>query len=104
MDKAKQFVISQQKVDKTRILKHKIVTNIIEIYIDDSSAEDHQSNFSTRKHFWRQRKQFFDVKTFLTSNLFLTSLRADPINDNVDGNLYKVETSTKGLMQLLSDI
>jgi L-arabinonolactonase len=39
-----------------------------------------------------------------SSNLFVTSLRADPINDNVDGNLYKVETSTKGLMQLLSDI
>jgi len=39
-----------------------------------------------------------------SSNLFVTSLRADPINDNVDGNLYKVETSTKGLMQILSEI
>ena len=39
-----------------------------------------------------------------SSNLFVTSLRAEPVNDNADGNLYKVETSTKGQEQLLSEI
>jgi hypothetical protein len=34
----------------------------------------------------------------------VTSLRAEPVNDNADGNLYKVETSTKGQEQLLSEI
>jgi hypothetical protein len=34
----------------------------------------------------------------------VTSLRAEPINDSVDGNLYKVETNTKGSKQLLSEI
>ena len=39
-----------------------------------------------------------------SSNLFVTSLRAEPINDSKDGNLYKVETNTQGQKQLLSDI
>ena len=39
-----------------------------------------------------------------SSNLFVTSLRAEPINDNADGNFYKVETNTKGQKQLLSEI
>ena len=39
-----------------------------------------------------------------SSKLFVTSLRADPINDSADGNLYKVETDTKGPQQLLSEI
>ena len=39
-----------------------------------------------------------------SSNLFVTSLRAEPINDSADGNLYKVETNTKGSKQLLSEI
>jgi hypothetical protein len=36
--------------------------------------------------------------------LFVTSLRAEPINHSKDGNLYKVETNTQGQKQLLSDI
>ena len=37
------------------------------------------------------------------SCLYVTSLRADPINDSADGNLYKIKTGTQGLKQLLAD-
>lgn len=38
------------------------------------------------------------------STLFITSLRSKPINERVDGNLYKVETEFKGVKQILSKI
>ena len=38
------------------------------------------------------------------SSLYVTSLRADPDNDRAGGNIHKIETSTKGRVQLLSDI
>ena len=38
------------------------------------------------------------------SSLYVTSLRADPDNDRAGGNIHKIETSTKGREQLLSDI
>ena len=38
------------------------------------------------------------------SSIYVTSLRADPINDNEGGNLYRIETDTKGFEQLLADI
>ena len=37
------------------------------------------------------------------SCLYVTSLRAEPINDSADGNLYKIKTGTQGLKQLLAD-
>ena len=37
------------------------------------------------------------------SSLYVTSLRADPINDSTDGNLYKIKTGTQGSKQLLAD-
>jgi len=37
------------------------------------------------------------------SSLYITSLRADPINDSADGNLYKIKTGTQGSKQLLAD-
>ena len=37
-------------------------------------------------------------------SLYITSLRADPTSDNDDGNLHKIETSTQGRTQLLTDI
>ena len=37
------------------------------------------------------------------SCLYVTSLRADPINDSADGNLYKIKTGTHGLKQLLAE-
>ena len=38
------------------------------------------------------------------SSLYVTSLRADPTNDNEGGNLQKIETDTKGFEQLLANI
>ena len=38
------------------------------------------------------------------NSLYITSLRADPTSDNEGGNLHKIETSTKGRAQLLTDI
>jgi L-arabinonolactonase len=38
------------------------------------------------------------------SSLFITSLRSKPKNDDVDGNLYKIETGVKGVEQILSKI
>jgi L-arabinonolactonase len=38
------------------------------------------------------------------SSLYVTSLRADPINDTAGGNLHKIKTETKGFKQLLTDI
>ena len=38
------------------------------------------------------------------SSLYVTSLRADPVNDSADGNLYKIKTWARGSEQLLADI
>ena len=38
------------------------------------------------------------------SSLYVTSLRADPTNDNEGGNLHRIETDTRGFEQLLADI
>ena len=38
------------------------------------------------------------------SSLYVTSLRADPTNDNEGGNLHRIETDTSGFEQLLADI
>ncbi len=38
------------------------------------------------------------------SSIYVTSLRADPTNDNEGGNLHKIETDTKGFEQLLANI
>tara|TARA_B100000963_G_scaffold222463_1_gene193977 strand:- start:1164 stop:2036 length:873 start_codon:yes stop_codon:yes gene_type:complete len=38
------------------------------------------------------------------STLYVTSLRADPVNDADGGNLHKIRTNTKGIKQLLTDI
>mgnify|MGYP001280243678 CR=1 FL=1 len=38
------------------------------------------------------------------SSLYVTSLRADPVNDAAGGNLHKIKTETKGFKQLLTDI
>ena len=38
------------------------------------------------------------------TSLYITSLRADPTSDNEGGNLHRIETSTKGRVQLLTDI
>ena len=38
------------------------------------------------------------------NSLYITSLRADPTSDNEGGNLHKIETSTQGRAQLLTDI
>ena len=37
-------------------------------------------------------------------DLFVTSLRPKPINNREDGNLFKVRSSAKGHLQLLSEI